>query len=162
VLNPVAGDLERVHRHGDAVLPGHQTGLAVDGARQEPHVAGCCACEISEVARDLLAAFDGAERSAYARLRLAEALLGCQGLRQQARAELAAAREVAVRLGARSLTEEVERLAIRARLGPARADPAGPDDRFGLTDRERDVLGLVCAGCTNRQIAARLYITPGM
>lgn len=57
---------------------------------------------------------------AYARLRLAEALLGCQGLRQQARAELVAAREVAVRMGARSLAEEVEHLAIRARLDPPR------------------------------------------
>jgi DNA-binding CsgD family transcriptional regulator len=97
---------------------------------------------------------------AYARLRLAEALLGCRGRRQQARAELAAAREVASRLGARSLTEEVEHLAIRARLGPAQADPAGPDNRFGLTGRERDVLGLVCVGCTNRQIATRLFIAP--
>src|SRR5260370_588027 len=55
-------DLECVHGHGDAVLLGHQTGLAVDGALQEPHVAGCCAGEIGQVARDLLAAFDGPER----------------------------------------------------------------------------------------------------
>src|SRR5262252_3787933 len=34
----VACDLERVHRHGDAVLLSHQPGLAVDGALQEPHV----------------------------------------------------------------------------------------------------------------------------
>src|SRR6266536_2405146 len=31
-----ACDLERVHRHGDAVLLSHQTGLAVYGALQEP------------------------------------------------------------------------------------------------------------------------------
>jgi DNA-binding CsgD family transcriptional regulator len=95
-------------------------------------------------------------RAGYARLRLAEALLGRPGQRRQAEAELAAARDVAERLGARSLAEEIEQLRVRARLGPA----PGPDHRFGLTQRERDVLGLVCAGCTNRQIAAHLFITP--
>jgi DNA-binding CsgD family transcriptional regulator/tetratricopeptide (TPR) repeat protein len=98
-------------------------------------------------------------RAGYARLRLAEALLGRPGRRQQAQSELAAAHEVAVRMGARALAEEAEHLARRARLGPAVAAP-GPDDRFGLTQRERDVLGLVCAGRTNRQIAAQLFIAP--
>jgi DNA-binding CsgD family transcriptional regulator len=95
-------------------------------------------------------------RAGYARLRLAEALLGRPGQRRQAEAELAAAREVAERLGARSLAEEIEQLSVRARLGPA----PGADHRFGLTQREREVLGLVCAGCTNRQIASHLFITP--
>ena len=62
MLDPVACDLERVHRHGDAVQLGHQAGLAVDRALQEPHVAACCAGEIGQVARDLPAAFDGAGR----------------------------------------------------------------------------------------------------
>jgi DNA-binding CsgD family transcriptional regulator len=95
-------------------------------------------------------------RAGYARLRLAEALLGRPGQRRQAEAELAAARAVAERLGARSLAEEIDQLSVRARLGPG----PGPDHRFGLTQRERDVLGLVCAGYTNRQIAAHLFITP--
>jgi len=99
-------------------------------------------------------------RVAYARLRLAEALLGRPGQRQQAQAELAAAGEVAVRMGARALAQEAELLATRARLGPAMASSPDPADRFGLTQRERDVLGLVCAGRTNRQIAAQLFISP--
>ncbi len=56
--DPAGCDLERVHRHGDAVLLGHQARLAVDRALQEPHVAGCYAGEIGQVARDPLAAFD--------------------------------------------------------------------------------------------------------
>jgi DNA-binding CsgD family transcriptional regulator len=36
----------------------------------------------------------------------------------------------------------------------------GPGDQLGLTQREHDVLGLVCSGRTNRQIAAQLFISP--
>jgi DNA-binding CsgD family transcriptional regulator len=99
-------------------------------------------------------------RAGYARLRLAEALLGQPGQRRQAQAELAEASEIAGRLGARALAEECGLLAIRARLGPPAPGAPAPDDRFGLTQREREVLLLVCAGRTNRQIAAELFITP--
>jgi DNA-binding CsgD family transcriptional regulator len=99
-------------------------------------------------------------RIAYSRLRLAEALLACRGQRQQAQAELAAAGEGAARLGARALAEEVGNLATRARLGPRAVGQPGPAGRFGLTLRELDVLDLVCAGYTNRQIAERLFISP--
>jgi len=61
VLDPVACDLEREHRHGDAVLLGHQAGLAVDGAFQERHVAGFTVGDFDPGARDLLAAFDGVQ-----------------------------------------------------------------------------------------------------
>jgi hypothetical protein len=63
-----------------------------------------------------------AHRVAYARLRLAEALLARRGQRQQAQAELAAAREIAARLGARTLAEEAAGLHVShilAKLGVA-------------------------------------------
>src|SRR5271156_579878 len=59
VLDPVAGDLEREHRHGDAVLLGDQAGLAIDRALQESQ-ARCPADDIEGGAGDLLAAFDRA------------------------------------------------------------------------------------------------------
>src|SRR5215813_329970 len=61
VLDPVARDVEREHRHDDAVLLSHQTGLTVDRTLQERHVAGPPAGELDPGACDLLAAFDGAQ-----------------------------------------------------------------------------------------------------
>src|SRR5260370_25833612 len=61
VLDPVACDLDGAHRHGDAVLLSDQAGLAVDGPFEERPVAGCPAGDFDPGARDLLAAFDGAQ-----------------------------------------------------------------------------------------------------
>src|SRR5215831_11585144 len=61
VLDPVARDVEREHRHGEAILLSHDTGLAVDRTLQERHVAGRPVGELDPGARDLLAAFDGAQ-----------------------------------------------------------------------------------------------------
>ncbi|AXK37452.1 LuxR family transcriptional regulator [Streptomyces armeniacus] len=126
---------------------------------------------------------------AQARCGWAEALLSGAGAgpsaggppaadaRARAAELLAAAHAVAVRLGAAPLREECEQLAARARVdlraagatadgGERAAAPdtaggaAGPAEVFGLTARERDVLGLVADGRTNRQIAQALYISP--
>jgi DNA-binding CsgD family transcriptional regulator len=94
---------------------------------------------------------------ARARWRLAECLLR-DGDRDAARVEITAAHETAVRLGARPLAEALAGLARRARLELAGASPAAGASAV-LTPRERDVMRLVAAGLTNRQIGERLYIS---
>jgi DNA-binding CsgD family transcriptional regulator/tetratricopeptide (TPR) repeat protein len=98
-------------------------------------------------------------RQAYARWRLAEALLagGRDHDRVQAGEELRRAAQVADALGADPLRGAVAALARRARLGldRDRGEPAaGP-----LTPRELGVLSLVAVGRTNRQIGAELFIS---
>jgi ATP/maltotriose-dependent transcriptional regulator MalT len=86
--------------------------------------------------------------------------------------------EGARQLGARWLSDELMTLAQRARLelgdagdpgstgasSASGAEASGPgsdgagEDPFGLTARERQVLGLVAEGATNRQIGAALYM----
>jgi DNA-binding NarL/FixJ family response regulator len=69
-----------------------------------------------------------------------------------------------VDLGAAPLRLEIELLATRGRLDLGSRPPEprvapNPLASLGLTTREREVLDLVAAGSTNRQIAAELFIT---
>ena len=105
--------------------------------------------------------------AARARLRQAEAMLATRAPRSGVAAPLQAAHQVAARLGAAPLQRELELLAQRGRLRLQAAvepvsQPAEPSaaSRLGLTRREAEVLALVAAGRSNRQIGEALFITP--
>ena len=107
---------------------------------------------------------------AYARWRLGEALLG----RRRAAAASTPLREAcraAAGLGAKPLVEEIAALANRGRLdldatpgsssGPGRSSATGAAGSLAvvLTGRERQVLGLLAQGRTNREVARELFVT---
>jgi DNA-binding CsgD family transcriptional regulator/tetratricopeptide (TPR) repeat protein len=107
-------------------------------------------------------------RAAYACFRQAEALLAARAPRAQIQPVLQAAHRTTVALGAGPLRREIELLAGRGRLGLEQTvdaaavpdAPPSPAASLGLTDRETEVLALVAAGRTNRQIGQALFITP--
>jgi DNA-binding CsgD family transcriptional regulator/tetratricopeptide (TPR) repeat protein len=118
---------------------------------------------------------------AQCRARQAEAVLATRRSRAEAIEPLTEARAIARGLGAEPLASWCDSLARMARLElPGAAEPAadgvggdgahapGADaaaadgavpNTFGLTSRELDVLGLLVAGYSNRQIGETLFIS---
>jgi DNA-binding CsgD family transcriptional regulator/tetratricopeptide (TPR) repeat protein len=122
-----------------------------------------------------VAAFEALEQpwhAAYAGFRAAEAHVQA-GDRAAAVAPLRAARERADAMEVAPLLQEIDALARRARLAIAAVEPAGeqagagaaeapepgPAAQLGLTPRELEVLLLVAAGRTNREIGAELFMS---
>jgi DNA-binding CsgD family transcriptional regulator len=113
------------------------------------------------------AALEQPWHAAYAGFRGAEAHVQA-GDRAAATPLLREARERADAMGAMPLLEEIDALARRARLaiaepeGPvaeAEAAPESPAEQLGLTPRELEVLLLVAAGRTNREIGGELFMS---
>jgi DNA-binding CsgD family transcriptional regulator/tetratricopeptide (TPR) repeat protein len=96
--------------------------------------------------------FGHVHETARSRARLA-AVLAAAGHTADADAEAALARDVASRLGARPLLDE-----LRATAGGV-AEPSRDGETEALTRRERDVLELVATGRSNREIANQLFIS---
>jgi DNA-binding NarL/FixJ family response regulator/Mrp family chromosome partitioning ATPase len=119
----------------------------------------------------VVAAFgpDFVYESARSRWRLAEALAEA-GDREEAQRQWLLAADAADRLGATRLRAALADLGRRARLGPGPGLAAAASVTGGavvarsplsvLTSREAEVLRLVAAGRSNREIGAELFIAP--
>ena len=82
------------------------------------------------------------------------------GDRDAAAARLRAGAELAEQVGARPLLQQIAQQARQARVDlPVSGQVAAPT-RFGLTERETEVLRLVAEGRGNRDIATELFISP--
>jgi DNA-binding CsgD family transcriptional regulator len=162
---------------GDVDAAGDAAGRLADLARDVDSVALVAEAEVAagRVARArgeldaAIAHFEAAVRhlavgfpmlAGIAHIELAETLMRV-GDEASAIGEARAAAAAFERLGARPASDRAA--AVLRSLGsnaPARSREHREQAVASLSARETDVLTLICAGCTNADIAARLYISP--
>lgn len=157
-----------LERADELVTPPHY--LAASFPQESAAIAATCKAEKSRLDGgsdpDLWAAaakgWDDVGRpywAAYALWRQAEACLETNGPRREADCVLRRAYQIAVRLGAQPLLNELELLARRAGSDLQIAAEPRKTDQRGLTPRELEVLQHIAAGRSNRQIANALFIS---
>ena len=111
---------------------------------------------------DLWAQLSDAWLTAICRVREADAA-GTLGEARCAETALRQAHEIGVRLGSPPLLAEIGAVSRRARISVETPEvvvlPETTAARLGLTARECEVLAMVAAGATNREIGECLYIS---
>jgi DNA-binding NarL/FixJ family response regulator len=160
-----AAELRQIAREGAAYVKRPKFIMGPEGhgwlARAEAEYGRASGDNHPEAWLAVLDAFGPAYvyETARTRWRLAEALAEA-GRRDEATEQWRLAAQTAEQLGARPLRAALDDLARRARIGTAPADTADGTALESLTSREREVLRLIAAGRSNREIASVLFIAP--
>ena len=159
-----AGELRQIAREGAAFRKRPKFVLGPEGrgwlARAEAEYRRASGDNDPQAWQAVLGEFgpDYVYEIARTRWRLAEALAEA-GHRDEAAEQWRQAVQAADRLEARPLRRTLDDLARRARIGTAEHHGDGAV-LAALTSREREVLRLIAAGRSNREIASVLFIAP--